>query len=162
MRIVSVIFYVICQKCIYRSIKFRIIECLSNNEVISAGNQGRFWSYGRRDMLHNRNIEYAPFSQCSMFNLNFLLLSFEYSLSRAVASVHESRSAGAAVASMYRNTCGWVSTAGAAPGASSSVIVITVASEEGSLRLGGYTNYVIRWSHGKYCNLQYKIILFCK
>ena len=38
------IFYVICQKCIYRSIKFRIIECLSNNEVISAGNQGRFCS----------------------------------------------------------------------------------------------------------------------
>ena len=66
-----------------------------------------------------------------------------------MASVHESRSAGAAVASMYSNTCGWVSTAGAAPGASSSVIVITVASEEGSLRLGGYTNYVIRWSHGK-------------
>ena len=30
----------ICQKCIYRSIKFRIIECLRNNEVISAGNQG--------------------------------------------------------------------------------------------------------------------------
>ena len=54
-----------------------------------------------------------------------------------MASVHESRSAGAAVASMYSNTCGWVSTAGAAPGASSSVIVITVASEEGSLRLGG-------------------------
>ena len=41
------IFYVICQKCIYRSINFRIIECLSNNEVISAVNQGRFWSYGR-------------------------------------------------------------------------------------------------------------------
>ena len=60
------------------------------------------------------------------------MLSFEYSL-----SVHENRSGGAAVASMYRNTCGWVSTAGAAPGASSSVIVITVASEEGSLRLGG-------------------------
>ena len=68
--------------------------------------------------------------------LFYFLLSFENSLSRAVASMHESRSAGAAVASMYRNTCGWVSTAGAAPGASSSVIVITVASEEGSLRVG--------------------------
>ena len=69
--------------------------------------------------------------------LFYFLLSFENSLSRAVASMHESRSAGAAVASMYSNTCGWVSTAGAAPGASSSVIVITVASEEDSLRLEG-------------------------
>ena len=71
--------------------------------------------------------------------LFYFLLSFEYSLSRAVAGVHENRSGGAAVASMSRNTCGWVSTAGAAPGSSSSVIVITVASEEGSLRLGGGT-----------------------
>ena len=64
--------------------------------------------------------------------------------------MHENRSGGAAVASMYRNTCGWVSTAGAALGSSSSVIVITVASEEGSLRLGGGdTNYVIGWGHVK-------------
>ena len=72
-----------------------------------------------------------------------------------MASVHESRSAGAAVASMYRNTCGWVSTAGAAPGASSSVIVITVASEEDSLRLGGV--HKLRYSVESWKILQFTI-----
>ena len=67
------IFYVICQKCIYRSINFRIIECLSNNEVISAVNQGRFWSYGRWDMLHNHQattssgVEPGPFYHSQLF-----------------------------------------------------------------------------------------------
>ena len=87
--------------------------------------------------------------------LFYFLLSFENSLSRAVASMHESRSAGAAVASMYRNTCGWVSTAGAAPGASSSVIVITVASEEDSLRLGGV--HKLRYSVESWKILQFTI-----
>ena len=66
MRIVSVIFYVICQMCIYRSIKFRIIECLSNNEVISAGNQGRFCSVIFGGLGEVAQKEYAHYGYCNL------------------------------------------------------------------------------------------------